>query len=347
MKRWLCFFLLLFLLESPVFAVGEEALAPYLPPELSDASGGELLTTGAAELWGEFGAALKEALTPGVRSAALLVLTALLCGFAKGVAADSAVYAELLGVLAISTVAAGDLTALIGAGSRTIDELHTLSKALLPTVAMAMAAGGFVGTASVFQVTTLVAANFLISLIKELLLPLSYCCVGVSAAAAVVSESRLDALAAGLRKLIGGVLSVCLTLFTLFLTLSGVLSGSADKMAVRLAKSTVSAAIPVVGGILSEASEAVLAGAGAARSVCGILGVFAVLFVCLSPLVRLCAQYLLYKAAAVLASCVGVKALDKYIEDVGSVFGLVLGMTGACALLLLVSVLLSITMAVM
>lgn len=289
-------------------------------------------------------------MTPGIRSAALLLLTALLCGLAKGFAAEEkggAKYVELLGVLAVSSIAAGDLSALIGAGSRTIDELHTLSKALLPTVAAAMAAGGFVGTASVFQVTTLMATNFLISLIEELLLPLSYCCVGVSAAAAIVSESRLGALSAGLRKLIGGALGACMTLFTLFLTLSGVLSGSADKMAVQLAKSTVSTAVPVVGSILSEASEAVLAGAGAARSVCGILGVFAVAFVCLSPLVRLCVQYVLYKAAAVLASCVGVKALDQCIEDIGSVFGLVLGMTGSCALLLLVSILLSITMAVM
>ncbi len=350
MKRWLFILLLLFLLQGEAAAdEGMQALEQYLPYELVQTDRQELPWRGLEALLGEFGAELSRALTPGLRSSVLMVLTVLLCGLVKGFAAEEkggTQYAELLGVLAISSIAAGDLNALIGAGGRTIEELHTLSEALLPTVAMAMAAGGFVGTASVFQVATLMASNFLLSLIRELLLPLSYCCVGISAAAAAVPESRLNALSTGLRKLVAAVLCACMTLFTLFLTISGVLAGSADKMAVRLAKSTVSAAIPVVGGILSEASEAVLAGAGAARSVCGALGIFAVAFVCISPLVRLCVQYFLYKAAAVLAACAGVTALDHYIEDIGSVFGLVLGMTGSCALLLLVSVLLSITMAV-
>ncbi len=348
MRRVMLIFLLLLLLQ--VEAAATDALTPYLPEELAQTERSELLERGTGELFASFGAELTAALTPGLRSAAMLVLTALLCGFIKGFGAAerfSVQYAEVLGVLAVSTIAAGDLDALIGAGGRAIDELHTLSEALLPTIAMAMAAGGFVGTASVLQVLTLMASNFLLSLIRELLLPLSYCCVGISAAAAIVPGSRLGVLSEGLRKLIGGVLVGCMTLFTLFLTLGGVLAGSADKMAVKLAKSTVSAAIPVVGGILSEASEAVLAGAGAARAVCGALGIFAVAFVCLSPLVQLCVQYFLYKAAAVLASCAGVTALDKYIEDIGDVFGLVLGMAGSCALLLLVSVLLSITMAVM
>ena len=345
MKKWLFFLLFALLLQENV--VASEELLPYLPDGFAQKAPQELLASGIGILWEEVGKIFSAALLPGLRSAVLLVLTALLCALARGFDKGGAQYAELVGVLAVSSIAAGDLTALIGAGSRTVDELHTLSQALLPTMAAAMAAGGFVTTASVFQVGTLMASNFLLMLIRELLLPLCFCCVGVSAAAAAVPESRLNALSSGLRKLIGAALCACMTLFTLFLTLSGVLSGSADKTAVRVAKSAVSTAIPVVGGILSEASEAVLATAGAARSVCGALGIFAVLFVCLAPIVQLCVQYVLYKIAAVLAASAGVSTLDKYIEELGDVFGLVLGMTGASALLLLVSVLLSITMVVM
>lgn len=345
MKKWL--FLLLFVILLQGNASAADGLLPYLPSGFAQLAPQELLTSGFGTLWEKLSEELPAALLPGGRSAVLLVLTALLCALAKGTDKGGAQYAELVGVLAVSSIAAGDLTALIGAGRHAIDELHTLSQALLPTMAAAMAAGGFVTTASVFQVATLMASNFLLTLIRELLLPLCFCCVGVSAAAAAVPESRLDALSIGLRKLIGTVLCACMTLFTLFLTLSGVLSGSADKTAVRLAKSAVSTAIPVVGGILSEASEAVLAGAGTARAVCGAMGIFAVLFVCLTPIVQLSVQYLLYKAAAILAASAGVSTLDKYIEELGNVFGTVFGMTGASALLLLVSVLLSITMVVM
>ena len=337
---------LIFLLSCILTAQINAAEYDFLPKQIKNLSRDRLMSEGVRTLLDEGIQAIDDALTPGVRSAARLVLIALLCALTKGFGGAESSYTEIVGVLAVSGVAAGDLGALIGAGTRAIDDLFVLSQSLLPTLAIAMAAGGFVGTASVLQVGTLMAANFLITLIRELLLPLCYCCMGLSAAAAIVPESRLGNFSSGLRKLISGTLCAMTTLFTLFLTLGGVLSGSADKMALKIAKSTVSAAIPVVGGILSEASEAVLAGAGAARAVCGTLGIFAVLFVCLSPLVHLCIQYFLYKITAVLAASAGVSALDKYIEDIGSIFGLVLGMTGSCALLFLVSVLLSITMAV-
>jgi len=46
--------------------------------------------------------------------------------------------------------------------------------------------------------------------------------------------------------------------------------------------------------------------------------------------------------AAFLSSAVGAPSLCKLIDGFGGAFGLVLGMTGACALLLLVSVLASV-----
>lgn len=50
-------------------------------------------------------------------------------------------------------------------------------------------------------------------------------------------------------------------------------------------------------------------------------------------------QYLIYKLTAFLAAMVGPPGLCRLIDGLGGAFGLVLGMTGACALLLLISLL--------
>ena len=47
----------------------------------------------------------------------------------------------------------------------------------------------------------------------------------------------------------------------------------------------------------------------------------------------------MYKLTAFFAAAVGPNGLCKLIDGLGGAFGLVLGMTGACALLLLISVL--------
>ena len=61
----------------------------------------------------------------------------------------------------------------------------------------------------------------------------------------------------------------------------------------------------------------------------------AILAVCIYPFLQLGLQYLLYKAVAFFAEVVGTPALCKLISGLGGAFGLMLGMTGACALLLL------------
>ena len=63
---------------------------------------------------------------------------------------------------------------------------------------------------------------------------------------------------------------------------------------------------------------------------------------CAYPFLQLGVQYLLYKLTAYLASVVGAPGLCKLIDGLGGAFGLILGMTGGCALLLLISVLASV-----
>ena len=111
----------------------------------------------------------------------------------------------------------------------------------------------------------------------------------------------------------------------------------------RLAKSAVSAAVPVVGGILSDAAESVMAGAGILKGMLGAFGALAVLSACLVPFLRLGCQYLLYQGAGLVAGAAGPKNLTALLRKLGDAFGLVLAMTGTSALLLIITLVSSLT----
>ena len=121
-----------------------------------------------------------------------------------------------------------------------------------------------------------------------------------------------------------------------------VITGSADAVTVKVAKAAISGVVPVVGSIISDASETVLAGAGMLKNTIGVFGTLAILAACAYPFLQLGVQYLLYKLTAFLAGVVGAPGLCKLIDGLGGAFGLILGMTGSCAVLLLVSVLASV-----
>ena len=69
--------------------------------------------------------------------------------------------------------------------------------------------------------------------------------------------------------------------------------------------------------------------------------------VTVKDIVRLSVQFLLYRAAAFVSAVSGVKPLERLLEQLGDAFALVLGMTAACAALLLAALLVSISMVVM
>ena len=83
--------------------------------------------------------------------------------------------------------------------------------------------------------------------------------------------------------------------------------------------------------------------AGLGIMLVGVALLLAVLAICLTPFITMAVQYLLYKLAAFLAGTVTQEPLADLIDALGSAFGLMLGMTGSCALALLISIISSVS----
>lgn len=344
-----------------LLAMTLSARAAELPRELENAlpeEAGELLrgvdpsdaqgfAGGVRRIWEQMGDQAGQILRQRVRGAASVLLVVVLCGAADGFyqgagSSKVTVFLPMVGALSVTMATAGSLDTLIGLGAETIGELNVFSKALLPTLAAATAASGAVSTAAFQQVTAVFLADLLMNLIDGLLMPLVYLYIGTLTAACCLPENRLGAIAEGLKKIITWILTTALLLFTVYLSVTRVISGAADGAAVKMTKAAISGAVPVVGGIISEAAETVLAGAGLLKNTIGVFGMLAILAVCAYPFLQLGIQYLLYKLTAFLAAAVGAPGLCKLIDGLGGAFGLVLGMAGSCALLLFISVLSSV-----
>lgn len=325
-----------------------EELLQAVPDGVEVSEEGDMgLASGVASLWEKSMKEMKDYLLAGVRSVAALMCGVVVLGAVESMVPDRRGTVgrciTVSGALWITAVSAGDLEALIGLGRETVEGISQFSKALLPVMATATAASGGITGASVRQVGTVFFSDVLLTVIEGLLLPAVYLYVGVAAAGTVLEGPALESIGKLLKKGIGWLLGGLLFLFTTYLTVTGAVAGATDARAVKLAKTAISGAVPVVGSILSEAAESVLAGAGILKAAAGVLGMLAVLALCLTPFLRLGVQYLLYQGAAMVAATVGQKQLIRLIAMLGDAFGLVLAMTGASALLLLVSIVSSLT----
>ncbi len=296
-----------------------------------DGSIGQILDTGSAQL----GGVVRKAL----RSGALLLAVVLFCSLAEGMGAGGGPVdaAALVGALAVTAVAAVDANSLIGMGRQAIAHMDAFSKLLLPAVTAAASAAGRPGGAVARQLATMLFSDVLITLIDRVLLPLVYTYIAACVAWAAVGNEGIRRMAATLKWAVTTVLTGVLLLFVTYLTVSGVIAGTTDALTVKAAKFTVSSVVPVVGGILSDAAETVLAGAGVLKNTVGVFGMLVVTGICLVPFLQLGFHYLTYKVASALSATLSGSRVAALIDQIGGAFGLVLGMTGSCALLLLIS----------
>jgi stage III sporulation protein AE len=350
-KRCLLGLILLFLLATPVQAEEQlsedlRALAPAASELVTDDSSESYgLLSGARTLFSQAIEETQSSLTAGLGSVA--AARVVLLGVVESVSpeGDGAVSrcVAAVGALWCTAVSAGDLDSLIGLGRQTVTDLTQLSTALVPALATATAAMGGVSSAAAAQVGAVFFSNLLLTAMDSLLLPMVYLYIGVSAAGAVLEGDTLDSLGRLLKKIIGWLLGGLLLLYTAYLTITGAVAGSADAQTVRLAKAAVRGAVPVVGGILAEASESVVAGAGLLRAMIGSFGALAVLSMCLTPALRLGLEYLLYQGAGLVAATVGPGKLTKLLSQLSDAFALVLAMTVASAMVILISVVSALT----
>lgn len=285
----------------------------------------------------QLGGLLQNSLQTGLK----LLAVVLLCGLAESAlldrGGDGLKVVELAGALAVTTLTVSDMTTLIGLGRETIGRMDAFADLLLPTMAVLTAATGGVTGAAVRQGVTVLFSDLLITAIDQLLVPLLYAYVAACCAHAALGNEGLQKLADLIKGTITFLLTTGVLIFVGYLTASGAITGSADAAAVKAAKMTISRAVPVVGGILSDAAETVLAGAGILRGAVGVVGMLVVLAICLVPFLQLAIHYLTYKGAAALTGTVANSSISKLMDRIGGAFGLILGMTGSCALILLFS----------
>ena len=263
---------------------------------------------------------------PAAGAAAKLVAIALLCSVASAFTDGStARYVGLAGCLAVSAVAFSDAGSCIAAGVAALDDLQTFSRALLPSLTAAAAAGGAVTSAAAKYAATALFMDILMT--------------------AALDSPAIDGASRLITKVTGIATTAIMTAFTAWLGITGAVSGAADAVTSRAAKTAISAALPVVGGVISDAASTVVAGAGLLKSAVGAFGLIAAASVCLVPFLTLGLRYLCYKAAAALAAAFADRRVSGLINELGGVFGMVLGVVGAAALMLFISII-SVTKAV-
>lgn len=353
MKKLMCGIIFILLLISPcaaeeysrrLDALGMDELYAALP---ADASEIELepdveLNEGLRGIWDNLGGKIGAVFSEGVRCVLRIVAVSMLCATAGAIGVTGETRAKslavsLVGAVAVCAAAAGSITSVIGMGRGVISEIEVFSKALLPSVAAAEAACGVPTSAVVKASAAVLFSDVLITLVKNVFLPLVYVNLFTATAYAAVKNDVLRRISDISVKIVSSSLKIILGAYISYITVAGLISGGVDRAGVKAAQ-LAAGSVPVVGGIMSGATETVLAGAAVIKNAVGVFGFLAILAAVSVPVMTLAINYMTFKVAAVFATPMMGGGLSEQCDRIGQSFGLVLAMVCSCALVMFIAI---------
>ena len=221
---------------------------------------------------------------------------------------------------------------MIATARSTISHIDVFASSMLPIMASAAASTGAANSGAALYTVTVIFSRLLINICNKCIVPTIYMVLGLSISGAILETDRLKNLRDLLSELIRKGLKWIMYLFTGFLSISGVLAGSADAMTLKAVKMAISGMVPVVGSIVSEAADTVLTGAELLKSTAGTFGMIGILAIFMMPFMKIGIWFLGFRLSTALSSVIESK-LSGCIDTVSQTMGFIMAMVGSCSLM--------------
>lgn len=337
MKKIIFLIVAVILLAKPVSAL--DISAPTVPGSAADVMPDEPETFGEG-LWQLFKAVIIK-VRPEIADAAKVCLSviaaSLLISLVQPMVGRGKIAAELICTVSIALILMTPSQTFIRLGIQTVEEMIGYGKLLLPVMTAGLAAQGGITKSAALYTGSALFHTVLGNLIVALMVPTVNIFLALAVANSAIGDEALKKIRDFIKWCATWVLKIGLYIFSGYMSLTGVITGSADAAALKVTKSTISLAVPIIGNILSDASETVLIGAAVVKNAAGVYGMLAILALFLGPFIRIGIQYLLLKMTSVICSVFSTRQATDLISDFSTAMGLLLAVTGTVCLMLLIS----------
>ncbi|MBR5586628.1 MAG: stage III sporulation protein AE [Clostridia bacterium] len=217
-----------------------------------------------------------------------------------------------------------------------IGELNFFMKAALPVLGTLMTASGGVARTALMS-GAVISLSGLVSVVSEILFPVSTLSALISGVGGLSGENSLKGFSSAFKKAALWGLGIIITIFTTVLSIRGFAAVNIDSIAGKTVKYAAGTFVPVVGGLLSETLGSLLACGRLVKGAAGGAAVFVMLWLCISPIVKLVAIIITYKVAALIIAPISDGRISAAISEFTSAIVILLAMVIFSAVMFIIS----------
>ena len=221
-----------------------------------------------------------------------IISIALLCGILQKLKSsflDESIseVVSLVCLLSIILLLSGQIFSLYKITENIIQNIAKLTEIMSPIILTLMVASGGNVSASIYTPTVAFLSNGIISIFLYLIMPLVALTFIFNMISNFSSSIKLEKFSAVATSLMKWVIGFILTIFTVFLSIQGITSATFDGISIKATKYAISNSVPLVGGLIRDGFDLIIAGSILIKNVVGITGVFALFYTIISPILTI------------------------------------------------------------
>lgn len=244
----------------------------------------------------------------------------LLCGIVSSLKSNflSASSGEMIFLVCYLSVLIPILSVVIECFSRaqaSVGEMQKQMQIVFPIMLTLMATSGGTVSAAIYRPTVAFLSNAIVSLVSEVVFPLTLTIIAFSMAGNLLKEMKFEKFIAFFKSINKWVIGVGVSVFGLFFTLQGLTAASYDGIARRAAKYAIGTGVPIVGGFLSGGFDLAVAGSILIKNSLGSMSVFLMAAVLFEPLILLMATIFLLRLTAAVTQPLGESRVSNFLSS--------------------------------
>ncbi|WP_066351786.1 stage III sporulation protein AE [Fervidicola ferrireducens] len=274
-----------------------------------------------------------------VKLIALSVICAVLKNLHHGFEKDNIgkmAYSAVLFVLVI--IAIQSFTIAIETGQEAINKMVSFVQAIMPTVFTLLAAVGGMTSVSVFNPLIFMGITAASTWIKDIILPVIFFISVLSLVNNITDSFHVSQLAHLLRQVCVFLMGLFLSVFLGIMVVQGATAATVDGITIRMAKFASKNFMPIVGGIFSDALDAVVGYSLILKNAIGLIGLLTLFLITIFPVIKILSIIFIYRLSAAIIQPVGEDSIVKCLNDIGNSLTLIFISVASVAMMFFIAI---------
>jgi len=243
------------------------------------------------------------------------ILSGLTSGFAKKQTIEIVHYVFYALVVSIVFVKIAEI---VGECREVVDELSLFTEVAFPPLMTLMSALGGTVSSSLYKPQLALFCTVIAKVIKSVILPLFAAGIAFCLISNLSSAVKMDKIQSAIRYLSNFIITAVFGLFVTYLTVAGISGGMADGVSIKAAKFVLSNYVPILGGYLSQGFDLISTGCVLVKNAIGMIGILAVIFVIMRPILHIVIFTFSLKVVASLVQPIGDRRISDFLYSVSN-----------------------------